>query len=81
MVLYRDGVREVQDGVGDFMEPGQVSSEPGETPEELSTDLRVSSSWGVRVSRAGQAVNAACQEHSVVFSLIIILSCMFSSLG
>lgn len=39
LVLYRDGVREVQDGVGDFMEPGQVSSEPGETPEELSTDL------------------------------------------
>lgn len=28
-------------------------------------ELGVSSSWGVRVSRAGQVVSTACQEHGV----------------
>lgn len=47
---------------GDFMEPGQGSSEPGET---AVNELGVSSSWGVRVSRAGQVASTACQEHDV----------------
>lgn len=48
--------------LGDFMEPGQGSSEPGET---AVNELGVSSSWGVRVSRAGQVVSTACQERGV----------------
>lgn len=51
--------------MGGFMEPGQGSSEPGETLRGAVNKLGISSSWGVRVSWVGQVVSTACQEHGV----------------
>lgn len=64
--------------MGDFIEPGQQALNRVKHPGAVSI-LGVSSSWGGRVSRAGQVISTAYQEHAV-FSLIIILSCVFSRL-
>lgn len=67
--------------MGDFMEPGQQALNQAKHRGAVSK-FGVSSSWGVGLSRTGQVVSTACQEHGVfsVCSLVIILSCTFSSL-
>lgn len=55
--------------MGDFMEPGQQALHQVKHRGAVS-EFGVSSSWGVRVSRAGQVVSTACQEHGVFSSFL-----------
>lgn len=71
LVLYRDGVREVQDGDGRFHGAWSAKRWTRQNTEELSTNLEFfhHGEWGFP-GRAGQVVSTACQDMVCILSFL-----------